>query len=278
MESTMPNANFQPQMVQYTPAESSMLKSVPPFVKPSSSNLAFVRTNRSANLNLKRRAPSAPTPAASLPHLALCPAVAGVASKERPKAAIRAATTWYWVASVGNRSSAWRQAANAALGSPPCAARSAVAAKRLSSSACTRRWQDGQASRAGAMCVPHCAHGDGARLGTAASVIDDGLRRRGAGSGRVWPRDLECDAPVELPRFVQREPGNQQVERTRDADHDRSRVRECDDQRQTEGDHEGPRPWRRPRRRVGGGVDPGWGRGGRGRLRAPLVLQVAGDQ
>src|SRR6267142_1601231 len=118
MESTMPNANFQPQMVQYTPAESSMLKSVPPFVKPSSSNLAFVRTKRSADLNLKRRAPSAPTPAASLPHLAPCPAVAGVASKERLKAAIRAATTWYWVASVGNRSSAWRQAANAALGSP----------------------------------------------------------------------------------------------------------------------------------------------------------------
>src|SRR6185295_13767414 len=53
MESTMPNANFQPQMVQYTPAESSMLKSVPPFVKPSSSNLAFVRTNRSANFELE---------------------------------------------------------------------------------------------------------------------------------------------------------------------------------------------------------------------------------
>src|SRR6266576_1243718 len=113
MESTTPNANFQPQIVQYTPADSSMLSSVP----------ASVRTNTSANLNLKSRAPSAPTPAAPLPHGDPGFTVAGPPSSDRLKAAIRTDTTLCWVASVGNRSSAWRQAVNAPLGSPACSAR-----------------------------------------------------------------------------------------------------------------------------------------------------------
>src|SRR4029077_13647418 len=255
-----------------------MLKNVLALVRPNSSSLAFVRTNTSANLNLKSRAPSAPTPAAPLPNPDPCFAPAGPASSERLNAAIRAETTWCWVASAGNRSSAWRQEARAALGSPACSAPSSVAARRLRSSACTRRRQQGQASRAGAICVPHCTHTDGARPGTAASVIYKALRRCGASGGLVRPGDLQGDAPVELPRFVQREPRDQQVERARDADHDRSRIRERDDHREAERNGGQARARRRIWGRVSGRVDPGGRRGGRAGPGAPLLLQLAGDQ
>src|SRR6266403_363439 len=198
-----------------------MLKNVLALVKPNSSSLAFVRTNMSANLNLKSRAPSAPRPAAPLPNPDPCFSPAGPASSERLSAAIRAETTWCWVASAGNRSSASRQAARAALASLACSAPSAVAARRLSSSACTRRRQEGQASRAGAICVPHCAHTEGARPGRSASVIYEGLRRCGASGDLIWPCDLQGDAPVELPRLIQGEACDQQVDRARNADHDR---------------------------------------------------------
>src|SRR2546426_10720241 len=112
MENTPPNATSQPQTAKHHPAESSMLRSVPAFVRPKRSSLALVRTNTSANSNLKSRAPSAPTPATRLPHGDPCFTVAGPPSRERLKAAIRAETTWCWVASAGNRSSAWRQAAD----------------------------------------------------------------------------------------------------------------------------------------------------------------------
>src|SRR5207247_9524407 len=169
------------------------------------------------------------TPAAPLPHPDPCFTAAGPPSRERLKAAIRAATTWCWVEFGGRSSSAWRHAARAALTSLRWLACSASAARRLRPSEWTRRWHDGQASRAGAICVPHCAHTDGARPGTSASVIDDGLRRCGASGGLVRPCDLHGDAPVELPRLVQREPRDQQVDRARDADHYRSRIRERDD-------------------------------------------------
>src|SRR6266702_7669564 len=255
-----------------------MLKNVLALVRPNNSSLAFERTNMSANLNLKSRAPSAPTPAAPLPNPDPCFAPAGPASSERLNAAIRAETTWCWVASAGSRSSAWRQAARAALGSPACSAPSAVAARRLSSSACTRRRQEGQASRAGAICVPHCAHTDGARPGTSASVIYEGLRRCGASGGLVRPCDLQGDAPVELPRLVQREPRDQQVDRARDADHYRSRIRERDDHREAKGDSGQARARRRTGRGVAGRADAGGDRGGRGGPGAPFLLQLAGDQ
>src|SRR3989449_6385585 len=173
-----------------------MLKNVLALVRPNSSSLAFVRTNMSANLNLKSRAPSAPTPAAPLPNPDPCFAPAGPASSERLNAAIRAETTWCWVASTGNRSSAWRQAARAALGSPACSAPSAVAARRLSSSACTRRRQEGQASRAGAICVPHCVHSDGARPGRSASVIYEDYAA--AGRAATWYGPVTCRATPRL--------------------------------------------------------------------------------
>src|ERR1041385_435440 len=255
-----------------------MLKNVLALVRPNSSSLAFVRTNMSANLNLKSRAPSAPTPAAPLPNPDPCLAPAGPASSERLNAAIRAETTWCWVASAGNRSSAWRQAARAALGSPACSAPSAVAARRLRFSACTRRRQEGQASRAGAICVPDCPHTDAARPGTAASVIYKALRRCGASGGLVWPGDLQGDAPVELPRLVQREPRDQQMDPECDADPDTSRIRQRDDHGEAEGNGGQARPRRRVWRGVSGRVDPGGHRGGRPGPGAPLLLQLAGDQ
>src|SRR6266702_4290345 len=122
MERTKPNANFQPQIVQYRPAERSMLRNVPPFVRPSSKNFAFVRTNSSTNLNFASNALTAPTPAAPFPH------------------------------------------------GDPCF----VAAGRLRAAEWTRRWQDGQASRAGAIWVPHWGQASGWRPAapTSASVID----------------------------------------------------------------------------------------------------------
>src|SRR5437773_348042 len=145
MERTRPNANFHPQIVQYTPAESSMLKKVPPFVRPSRSSLAFVRTNTSANLNFASSAPRAPRPAAPFPQGDPCFVAAGRVSNARLKARMRAETTSCWVESGGRSSSAWRHAARAALTSLACVACSASAARRLRSSEWTRRWQDGQA-------------------------------------------------------------------------------------------------------------------------------------
>src|SRR5438093_13455565 len=129
MERTKPNANFQPQIVQYRPAERSMLRNVPPFVRPSSNSFAFVRTNRSTNLNFISNAPTAPTPAAPFPHGDPCFVAAGRLSNARLSSRIRAETTVCWVESGGRSSSASRHAASAALMSPACAVRSAL--KRL---------------------------------------------------------------------------------------------------------------------------------------------------
>src|SRR5206468_107705 len=85
MESTNPNANFQPQIVQYKPAERSMLRNVPPFVRPSSNSFAFVRTNSSTNLNFASSAPTAPTPAAPFPHGDPCFVAAGPPAPPPPR-------------------------------------------------------------------------------------------------------------------------------------------------------------------------------------------------
>src|SRR5438034_4204162 len=92
MESTKPKANFQPQIVQYKPAERSMLRNVPPFVRPSSNSFAFVRTNSSTNLNFASSAPTAPTPAAPFPHGDPCFVAAGRLSNARLSSRIRAET------------------------------------------------------------------------------------------------------------------------------------------------------------------------------------------
>src|SRR2546428_809870 len=101
MERTKPNANFQPQIVQYRPAERSMLRNVPPFVRPSSNSFAFVRTNSSTNLNFTSSAPTAPTPAAPLPQGDPCFGATGRLSKARLRSRIRAETTVCWLESGG---------------------------------------------------------------------------------------------------------------------------------------------------------------------------------
>ena len=182
MESTKPNANFQPQIVQYRPAERSMLRNVPPFVRPHSNSFAFVRTNSSTNLNFTSSAPTAPTPAAPFPHGEPCLVAAGRRSKARLSSRIRAETIVCWLESAGSSSSASRHVARAALMSPAWAVRSASAASRLRASEWTRRWQDGQESRAGAICVPHWGQASGWRPAapTSASVIDHATPSRDA--------------------------------------------------------------------------------------------------
>src|SRR2546430_15196517 len=68
MDSTTPTANFHPQMVQYTPADSSIETNVLALVSPSRSSVAFVRRKMRANLNLTSDAPNAPGPAAPRPY------------------------------------------------------------------------------------------------------------------------------------------------------------------------------------------------------------------
>src|SRR6266540_1178157 len=226
MERTRPIANFHPQIVQYRPAESSMLKTVAPLVRPSSSSFAFVRTNTSANLNFTNSTPRAPRPAAPFPQGDRCFVPSGRLSRARLKSRTRAETTLCWVESGGRSSSAWRHTARAALTSPTCEARSASAARRLRSSEWTRRWQDGQASRAGAICVPHWGQTSGACPAASASVIGEALRGRRSRRSLVGTGDTQRDAPVELPRLVQSEPGDNQMQRTGDPDQDGRRVRE----------------------------------------------------
>src|SRR5438874_6192969 len=60
MDSTTPTANFHPQMVQYTPADSSIETNVLALVSPSRSSVAFVRRKMRANLNLTSDAPTHP--------------------------------------------------------------------------------------------------------------------------------------------------------------------------------------------------------------------------
>src|SRR2546429_324866 len=143
MERTKPNANFQPQIVQYRPAERSMLRNVPPFVRPSSNSFAFVRTNSSTNLNFTSSAPTAPTPAAPLPQGDPCFGATGRLSKARLRSRIRAETTVCWLESGGRSSSAWRHAASAALVSPAWAGRSPPAANRLGAA----EWTQARARR-----------------------------------------------------------------------------------------------------------------------------------
>src|SRR5207247_3130130 len=135
MDTTNPTANFQPQIVQYTPIERSIENSVLALVSPSSSNLAFVRTKTRANLSFDKSTPIAPSPAAPLPQRE--PVLAGVGwlSSARLNAATRADTVRCWVVSGGRRSSALRQAPSSALESPARVARSASAARRFSCSA-----------------------------------------------------------------------------------------------------------------------------------------------
>src|SRR2546425_4343509 len=139
MDTTNPTANFQPQIVQYTPIERSIENSVLALVSPSSSNLAFVRTKTRANLSFDKSTPIAPSPAAPLPQRE--PVLAGVGwlSSARLNAATRADTVRGWVGSGGRGSGACRQAPSSALESPARVARSASAARRFSSSAWTRR-------------------------------------------------------------------------------------------------------------------------------------------
>src|SRR5689334_15745919 len=195
MESTMPIANFQPHKVQYTPADRSMLNSVPALVSPNSSNLAFVRRNTIAKLNFASSAPRAPSPAAPLPHREVGFAPAGWFSTARLRATMRAATAWCWVESLGSRSSAWRQAPKAPLASPAWPARSASAARRLSPSAWTRRWQDGHASNADATCVPHC--GQAVVVCPRDASLMTG-RYAAAGDAEAWYGPLTRSAPPRL--------------------------------------------------------------------------------
>src|SRR2546430_956131 len=239
MDSTTPSANFHPQMVQYTPAESSIVKNVLALVSPSRSSLAFVRRKMRANLNLSSRAPSASSPAALVPTREVRFATRGSRSMARLSSRMRAEITSCWVESPGSRSSVSRQAASAELRSPACVARSAAAARRLSSSAWTRRWQDGHASSAAATSVPHWGHLDGAPRG--ASLTASGSGGRGP-RGLIRSRHPERHAPVQLPGLVQRETGDEQMKRAADADHDRGgkREREQDDNSQEQRERSRP--------------------------------------
>src|SRR3989442_12219719 len=106
MDTTNPTANFQPQIVQYTPIERSIENSVLALVSPSSSNLAFVRTKTRAHLSFDKSTPIAPSPAAPLPQRQPVLAAVGWLSSARHNAATRLDTMRVWMYSVGRASSA----------------------------------------------------------------------------------------------------------------------------------------------------------------------------
>src|SRR5439155_24231373 len=90
MDATKPSANFQPQIVQYTPIDRSIEKSVLAFVSPSNSSLALVSTKTRANLNFASSTPIAPSPpAAPLPKREPCLPAAGCRSTEIGRASCR---------------------------------------------------------------------------------------------------------------------------------------------------------------------------------------------
>src|SRR5213596_370716 len=92
MDATKPSANFQPQIVQYTPTDRSIEKSVLAFVSPSNSSLALVSTKTRANLNFASSTPIAPSPpAAPLPKREPCLPAAGCRSIARLNSATRVA-------------------------------------------------------------------------------------------------------------------------------------------------------------------------------------------
>src|SRR2546425_8547596 len=84
MDTTKPSANFQPQIVQYTPIDRSIEKSVLALVSPSNNSLALVSTKTRANLNFASSTPIAPSPpAAPLPKREPCLPAAGCRSTAR---------------------------------------------------------------------------------------------------------------------------------------------------------------------------------------------------
>src|ERR1051326_2212031 len=281
MDSTTPSANFHPQMVQYTPADSTIVKNVLALVSPNRSSLAFVRRKIRANLNLTSNAPRAPSPAAPLPSRDGCGVARGCRgpSMARLSSRARADATGCGVESRDKSSSASRQAASAALESPAWVACSAAAARRLSSSVCTRRWHDGHASRAGATSVPHWGHGDPARP-RKPSVTEEPSAGYGSRS-LIGSRHPQRHAAVQLPGLVQREPRNEQMQRARETDYDRRGVREPEEDDHAEQQGQGAGALVAGGR---GGADGSRGRGGRGRhtggIRPRLYFlpQLARDQ
>src|SRR6266851_3346237 len=146
IDATKPPANCHPQTVQYTPKASSIETTVLAFVRPTSRSFALPATSAAAAAIQPQavrgrgagRSPPAPT--------------------ARLKVSIRSSTAPRWREPDGRRSRASRHALNASESMPAALAVSASAASRFRRSACTSRWQFGQASKASAIRVPHAGH------------------------------------------------------------------------------------------------------------------------
>src|SRR3989442_953775 len=223
MDTTKPSANFQPQIVQYTPIDRSIEKSVLALVSPSNNSLALVSTKTRANLNFASSTPIAPSPpAAPLPKREPCLPAAGCRSSARLNSATRVATVRCCVVSGGRRSSACRHAASSALVSPVRFAWSASAARCFSSSTWTSRWQDGQASSAGATWAPHSGQTGGANPANGVSLIPESLGGSGRrGADLVGARDPQRNRFVQPPRLIQSNADNEQSDDVADPREDR---------------------------------------------------------
>src|SRR5258705_360778 len=197
MDATTPSAHFQPNACQYTPTDSSIENSVPAFVKPRSSSFPFVRMKAITILNFQRNKAIAPRTPVRRVHAGR--GCSGFVGPWRPSSAMRSLTTAYCLLLGGRRSSAVRQAISASVTRPARLCSSASSARRLRSSENRSHPHAGHTNSAAATSVPQLGHASKTGL----------LCWRAGRRDPVWSGDAQLHSAVELPRFVEGEPDDQ---------------------------------------------------------------------
>src|SRR6478609_3766380 len=231
MHATRPTANCQPQSVQYTPTESSIVHTVPSLVKPSRSGFqpARISTHSVLSLNSANASRELSAPAqrfqpvcvgsacSALGVLAVCGGGVPLSSLLR-NSRITLVMCVACFDSGGNSSKALRQLAIASASSPRALACSAAFANASSSRRWTSALQLGQSSSAGATTTPQFAHGAPTFAGTCELPVSIGCmaieceRRSRRCVHREWPEHHDRHGARELPRFIQADADDEQAD------------------------------------------------------------------
>src|SRR6478736_1047443 len=229
MHATRPTANCQPQRVQYTPTESSIVHTVPSLVKPSSSGFqpARIKTQSVLSLNSANASRELSAPAQRFQPLCVGSAFFALAVLTAGGAPLSSFvrnsrnTFVMWVVcfdSGGNSGKALRQLAIASASSPRALACSAAFANASSSRRWTSALQFGQSSSAGATTTPQFAHGAPTFAGTCELPVSIGCmaiecdRRSRRCVHREWSEHHDRHGARELPRFIQTDADDEQAD------------------------------------------------------------------
>src|SRR5882762_3481101 len=268
MDATTPSAHFQPNACQYTPTDSSIENNVPALVKPRSSSFPLVRMNAITILNFQRNNAIAPrTPVRRVQAGRGC---SGFAGPWRPSSAMRSLTAAYCLLSGGSRSSAVRQATRAWVKRPARLCSSASPARRLRSSENRSQPHAGHTSSAAATSVPQLGHASKTGL----------LGWRGGRRDPVWSRDAQLHSAVELPRFVEGEPDDQNPDGVFEAREKRRRIENPEQHDNTNGEAERANRFGlcHNSRRILNGLGVGGSRSGRRHLRRSVLANSLDDE